>query len=267
MGKPRVGIYGLTSCAGDQLAILNCEDELIQLASALDIRSWVMAQSQNDESSELEIAFVDGVIGTERDLETLELVRRRAKILIGIGTCAVWGGVAAMKNHLSRERMRGLVYGEKAEHIDVRKALPLKAAVDVDYELPGCPVEKNQFLTLVGSLLQGNLPEFPQTSVCSECKMNENECLLVHRGKVCCGALTMAGCGARCPSLNVPCSGCHGPVEEAYYDANFRALQAHDISKDDIIQKMGTFSSPAWMPKTLVNDDLPGKEREYAEKN
>jgi len=117
-----------------------------------------MAQSVNDEESELDIAFVEGVIGSDRDLETLRDVRERAGILIAIGTCAVWGGVAAMKNHLSRERMRELVYGDKAEHIDVQKALPLRAAVDVDYELPGCPIEKNQFLTLVGSLLHGDLP-------------------------------------------------------------------------------------------------------------
>lgn len=267
MSKPRVGIYGLTSCAGDQLAILNCEDELVALASALDIKSWVMAQSVNDEETDLDIALVEGVIGSERDLETLKDVRERAGVLIAIGTCAVWGGVASMKNHLSRERMRELVYGEKAEHIDVQKALPLKAAVDVDYELPGCPIEKHQFLTLLGSLLRGDLPEFPQVPVCSECKMNENECLLVHREEVCCGALTLAGCGARCPSLNVPCVGCHGPVEEAHYNANYRALRAHNLSKDDIMRKMGIFSSPAWMPKVLIKDESLEKEQDYAKAN
>jgi len=260
MSKPRVGIYGLTSCAGDQLAILNCEDELVALASALDIKSWVMAQSVNDEDSPLDIALVEGVVGTERDLETLKDVRERAKVLIAIGTCAVWGGVAAMKNHLSRERMRELVYGGQAEHIDAQKALPLKSVVDVDYELPGCPIEKHQFLILVGSLLHGDLPEFPQVPVCSECKMSENECLLVHHDEVCCGALTLAGCGARCPSLNLPCVGCHGPIEEVHYNANYRALRAHNISKDDILRKMGIFSSPAWMPEVLVQDESLGKE-------
>lgn len=270
MAKPRVGIYGLTSCAGDQLAILNCEDELLTLVSKLDIRSWVMAQSQNDEETELDIAFVEGVIATERDLKTLKDVRERAKILIAIGTCAVWGGVAAMKNHLSRDRMREIVYGDRAEHIDAQKALPLKAVVDVEYELPGCPIEKHQFLSLVGALLHGDLPEFPQIPVCSECKMAENECLLVHNGEVCCGSLTMAGCSARCPSLNVPCVGCHGPVEEAHYNANYRALRAKGISKDDIQRKMGIFASPAWMPKVLVTDEPlggNGKGDDYVKTN
>lgn len=268
MSKPRVGIYGLTSCAGDQLAILNCEDQLLDLAELLDIRSWVMAQSVNDEETELDIAFVEGVIGTDRDLETLQDVRERAELVIAIGTCAVWGGVAAMKNHLSREKMKDLVYGDKASHIDVKKALPLSTAVDVDYELSGCPIEKDQFLALVGSLLHGDLPEFPQIPVCSECKMRENECLLVHKDEPCTGALTLSGCGARCPSMNLPCTGCHGPIEEAHYNANYRALRAHDISKDDILRRMGFFSSPEWLPKDLVKDESLGKkESEHAKAN
>ena len=36
MSKPTVGIFGLTGCAGDQLVILNCEDQLLDLVSLID---------------------------------------------------------------------------------------------------------------------------------------------------------------------------------------------------------------------------------------
>ena len=67
-GKPKVGIFGLTGCAGDQLQILNCEDELVRLATRLDIADWVMVKSDNDHASRLDIAFVEGVVATQRDL-------------------------------------------------------------------------------------------------------------------------------------------------------------------------------------------------------
>ena len=35
-GRPKVGIFGLTGCAGDQLQILNCEDELVRLSQRLE---------------------------------------------------------------------------------------------------------------------------------------------------------------------------------------------------------------------------------------
>ena len=58
-GKPKVGIYGLTSCGGDQLMILNCEDELLDIVGAIDLRFFPMGMSDNDEG-ELDIAFVGG---------------------------------------------------------------------------------------------------------------------------------------------------------------------------------------------------------------
>ena len=55
MSKPKVGVYGLTSCAGDQLAILNMEDELLELAGAVDIIDFPMAMSGNDQKAPLDV--------------------------------------------------------------------------------------------------------------------------------------------------------------------------------------------------------------------
>ena len=67
----------------------------------------------------------------------------------------------------------------------------------------------------------------PQYPVCTECRMLENNCLLVERGELCCGPITAAGCEARCPDLRVPCVGCRGPVA----DANAPSLQVHARGK------------------------------------
>jgi coenzyme F420-reducing hydrogenase gamma subunit len=54
MSKPTVGIFGLTGCAGDQLVILNCEDQLLDIANALNIRNFLMASSDNDAGGDLD---------------------------------------------------------------------------------------------------------------------------------------------------------------------------------------------------------------------
>ena len=66
MSKPTVGIFGLTGCAGDQLLILDCEDELLGLVELLDIRDFVMASSARDELSMLDVALVEGAVVTSR---------------------------------------------------------------------------------------------------------------------------------------------------------------------------------------------------------
>ncbi|MDI6780350.1 MAG: NADH:ubiquinone oxidoreductase [Bacteroidota bacterium] len=253
--KPIIGIFGLTSCAGDQLAILNCEDELVRLANAFDIKDWEMAQTNNDRQAQLDIAFVEGVVAQTRDLEALKEIRKRSKILVAIGTCAVWGGVAAMKNQIPREILKKEVYGEGINVVDSLEALPVKSFVKVDIQLPGCPIEKGQFLQVVASLLHGDLPEILNFSVCSECKMRENSCLVIEQAEVCCGALTVAGCNARCPSHNIPCGGCHGPIEEAHYDANVTMFKQHGITRDQIQEKMAMFAAPAWIPDKLLSEN------------
>ena len=81
-GRPKVGIFGLTGCAGDQLQILNCEDELVRLSQRLDIVDWVMAKSDNDRTSRLDVAFVEGVVATQKDLDTLKEIRAKDKDLL-----------------------------------------------------------------------------------------------------------------------------------------------------------------------------------------
>ena len=197
MSKPRVGIYGFTGCAGDQLAILNCEDELLDLASLVDIVSFRMASSSYDDKN-LDIAFVEGSMSSEEQVEELKQIRANSRRLVAIGTCAAYGGVQAMRNEIDRKTMINKVYGT----MDGRwksslPALPLSSYVQVDYAIPGCPIEKWQFLQAVASLLHGDLPSLVNYPVCTECKIQENVCLLLQNGELCLGPVTMTNSSSR----------------------------------------------------------------------
>jgi coenzyme F420-reducing hydrogenase gamma subunit len=135
--RPRVGIFGLTGCAGDQLQILNCEDELLQLAESVAIADWVMAKSENDHTSRLDIGFVEGVVATERDLDALRKIRARTRFLVAIGTCAVWGGLPAMRNDLPRDVLEREVYHVDRSFLDSVEALPPTHFVRFELLLPG----------------------------------------------------------------------------------------------------------------------------------
>lgn len=253
-GKPRVGIVGLTGCAGDQLQILNCEDELLELAQALDIVDWEMVKSENDRACRLDVGFVEGVVATQRDLDALKEIRARSRSLVALGTCAVWGGLPAMCNELPREVLAREVYHEARAHLDTVEARPASHFVPFEAALVGCPIEREELLRTVHALLLGTRAELPRVPVCWECKASENLCRVVHRGEVCCGAMTRGGCGARCPSHGVACAGCRGPVEEPNYDANITMFQGRGISWIDIARRMQRFSAPVWMKLGLEQE-------------
>jgi len=155
MGKPSVGICGLTGCAGDQLALLNCENELLDITGAVNIKFFPMAMTGNDEDSPLDIVFVEGSVVQPEDEQVLRKLRDRAGLLVALGTCAVWGGVQAMKNEIPREELTRKVYGPQGERFETTAAAPLSHFVKVDMSISGCPVEKEQLLQAVAALLHG----------------------------------------------------------------------------------------------------------------
>jgi len=239
--KLKIGIYGFTGCAGDQLAILHWEDDLLSIFNDADIKSFLMAKSDNDET-ELDIAFVEGSISTEEQIEKIKELRNRTKILVAIGDCACYGGIQAMYygDGSYKERLKE-VYGDvKFTHDTPVESKPLSDYVKVDYLVPGCPISKEHFLPLFMKLVNGLIPDKYPMPVCMECKWKENECLLL-KGQPCLGPIVSAGCGAICPSHNIPCIGCWGLVDDANLKSQVELLMEHGMKLEDIISRIKIF--------------------------
>ena len=243
MTKPKIGVFGLTGCAGEQICILNCEDQLLDLIGAVDIKDFLTATTANDTECKLDVGFIEGAVMNMRDETVARKARERSAILVAIGTCAVWGGVAAIHRPESRDKLAEMVYGDKRKWYDIGPARRVADIVPVDFNISGCPMEETQFLAACANLLNGNLPVLPEYPVCTECKMKENSCLLVEKGILCAGPLTKAGCGARCPSHGVPCNGCHGPVDEANFDSAAKILAEKGFTTQDVGMRLRTFAA------------------------
>ncbi len=245
--KPKIGIFGLSGCWGEQIVILGCEDQLLDIVGAVEIVDFLGGSSVNDTECPLDIAFVEGSVANAREEAAIRRIRERAKVLVACGSCACFGGVAAMDAMEPREQVIRRVYGEfgSAAGWDIGSHRPLADIVKVDLAIPGCPIEKTDFIKAVAALLNGDTPLLPAYPVCLECKMNENDCLLVNHGLPCAGPVTAAGCGARCPACNVACIGCRGPVDEANFASMGRILSEKKLHEDEIRRKLRTFAAPA----------------------
>ena len=173
MSKPRVAFFDFTSCEGCQLNKLNFENELLDLLIHVDIVEF--REAMDGHCQEYDIAFVEGSISTPACVERIHDIRRRSKILVALGSCAVNGGINAMKNLHPPEWVKETVYGEDKYLFPSIPAQPLSALVRVDYEVRGCPMSPPEYLHVFKSLLLGRRPETKDTSVCIECKLNENE--------------------------------------------------------------------------------------------
>ncbi len=244
MMKPKIGIFGLSGCWGEQIVILNCEDELLSLVGAVDIVDFLGGSSLNDHDTRLDVAFVEGSVGSAREETALRRIRERSALVVACGTCACFGGIAGMDGGRPRAEMADAVYGAVAATYDLRPHRPLADLVKVDAAIPGCPMEKREFLQAVACLLNGDQPLAATTPVCAECKMAEQDCLLLARHVPCAGPVTASGCLARCPGFNVPCIGCRGPVDEANFASMADILAKSGFSEAEIRRKLRTFAAP-----------------------
>jgi sulfhydrogenase subunit delta len=245
VSKPRVGIFGLSGCFGEQIVILNCEDDLVALVGEVDFADFRTASSLNDTTGPLDIAFVEGSVGSAREEAALRRIRERAGILVAIGSCACFGGVQAAFDGEPREAAAGEIYGLALAAYDQREHRPLRDFVRVDAALPGCPMEKEEFLQAVACLVNGDMPQPVTYAVCAECRMKEQECLLLAYGIHCSGPVTAGGCGARCPGYNSPCIGCRGPVDEANVESMEAIITKAGYTVEDFRRRQRLFAGAA----------------------
>ncbi len=99
-----------------------------------------------------------------------------------------------------------------------------------------------EFLKVLKSLLAGQDPIKPDTAVCVECKLKENECVF-DKGMVCLGPITKSGCDAICPSFGQFCTGCRGLISNPNKNAMLDILTDHGISLDEAKKRILLFNS------------------------
>ena len=232
--KPKIGIVGFTGCAGCQLSIIDLENELLDLLELVDIIDFRMAMTGNKKGP-YDVLFVEGSITNEKQEKELIELREKAKVLVAMGSCAVFGGVQAIRNYRNNELIKETQYGkEGAKKVKEIKVKPINKVVEVDHYLLECPVNKYEFLDFVKYFLIGGTPKLPNIPVCQQCKANGNKCLLLEEGIICMGPVIQAGCGALCPSHNMPCDGCRGSTLQAAYEQQADLLLSKSATVEDV---------------------------------
>ena len=239
MDKPRVAFFDFASCEGDQLQIVNLEEDLLKVVGAVDIVSF--REAMKGHSDNYDIAFVEGSINRRSDEPRLLEIRKNAKVLVALGACATIGGINMLRNFQEQESVRKFVYGDKFYNYEAYPARPIKAVVPVDLEIHGCPINRNEFVMVFKALLMGKKPEIPNYPVCVECKKAENICVF-EMGMTCMGPVTRAGCGACCVGEGSFCWGCRGLVDNPNADSEREVLARYGLSVGDILKKFRLYT-------------------------
>jgi len=256
--KPRLAVWKFASCDGCQLTLLDCEDELLQIADEVEI-AYFLEATRGTVRGPYDLSLVEGSVTTAHDAERIQQVRRASRALVTIGACATSGGVQALRNFASVDDFLSIVYATPSYVSTLATSTPISAHVRVDFELQGCPIDKRQLLEVLGAFLHRREPRISAQSVCVECKRRGNVCVMVAHGTPCLGPVTHAGCGAICPSFDRGCYGCFGPKETPNTPSLARWSEGLGASERELHHLFRTFNAarPEFQQESDAHDPAP----------
>jgi F420-non-reducing hydrogenase small subunit len=202
MSKPKVAFYWCASCGGCEEAVVDLHEDILGVVSAVDIVFWPVALDfkRSDveamKDKEAAVAFINGAIRSSEQHEMVELLRRKAQLVVAFGSCAHLGGIPGLANVFDRGAIVNQACVNAVSVVNDQKVLPseettvpegkltlpllwntvksLDQTIDVDYYLPGCPPPVNLIGEAVGAILKGELPAkgtvlAPDIALCDDC--------------------------------------------------------------------------------------------------
>lgn len=240
---PRLVVLSLASDFGCQVMLTNMEDEILDVLGLVELSYWQLASSGHLPDS-YDVAIVEGAVTTEEHAALLARVRATAGVVIAVGACANTGGIPGMAASGDPAARYATVYGDGAVAVAPGRTTPapIDSVIDVDFHVPGCPLDRAEFLRVLSRVLQGLSDRVPDMTMCASCKVAENVCFY-DRGEVCLGLVTRAGCGAKCPSLDRPCTGCRGVAPDANIASARAVLASHGIDPSELGRRLAVYNT------------------------
>ena len=171
MSKPKVSSDWMAGCAGCHMSLLDMDERILQVIELADLRATPITDLKQPDESGVDVGILEGGINNTANEEVAHTMRKRCKILVALGDCAVFGGVPAMRNFFTIEESLRRAYVE-TESTDENGKIPddpelavptrvraLQDVVPVDIFVPGCPPDADTIFYVLAELAQGRLPE------------------------------------------------------------------------------------------------------------
>ncbi len=259
-GKPKLAVWKFASCDGCQVTFLDCEDELFDIANAIDIANFPEASSAIVRGP-YDISIVEGSITTSEEAERIHRIRRTSGTVIAMGACASSGGIQALRNFKDIEEFISIVYATPAYIDTLSKSTPMRDHIKVDFELQGCPPNKYQLMEVLSAYLQGRKPNLPPYALCLDCKRKGIVCVMVADGTPCMGPVTQTGCGVLCPSYHRGCYSCFGPMETPNTESLGKWFKILGVPPRDVVRRFRTMYgwSEAFRKESEANERAAGQ--------
>jgi F420-non-reducing hydrogenase small subunit len=211
MARPTLALYWAASCGGCDIAVLDLQEKILDVAGAFDIVLWPVAMDfkyadiRKREDRSIDLCLFNGSIRNSENEEIAHLLRAKSKTLVAFGSCSMEGGIPGLANLTTKEEIFRFVYRDSPSTVSTnggtfpqtRTAVAegeigipelwetvraLDQVVEVDYYIPGCPPVPDRIWKVVELILsgaplpaRGSVLGAGERTCCEECTRTKNE--------------------------------------------------------------------------------------------
>ena len=166
--KVRVATTSLAGCFGCHMSILDIDERLFPLVELVEFDRSPITDIKT--LGDCDLGLVEGGLCNAENVVVLREFRRKCRMLVAVGACAVNGGLPAQRNHLSLPLILGEVYGSRPGltgggipddpelPLPLDRVHPLHEVVRIDHFIPGCPPSADALWAVIEAILAGREP-------------------------------------------------------------------------------------------------------------
>ena len=165
--KVRVATTWLDACSGCHMSFLDLDEAWIELADRIELVYSPLVDAK-EIPDDIDVFLITGSVSTDEDVKKVRTIRKKSRVVVALGDCAVTGNVPSMRNPLKLSEVLDHAYQTTATHQPqvpgenlpelLPRVLPVHAVIPVDEFIQGCPPRADLIGFVVQELLAGRIP-------------------------------------------------------------------------------------------------------------
>ena len=174
MSRPIIATTSLAGCFGCHMSFLDIDERILDLIELVEFNKSPIDDIKTF-TKDCDIGLIEGGCCNTENIHILKEFRKKCKVLISYGECAIMGGLPALRDDIPVQECLAEAYLDGISTVNEEKILPnddelpmilnkvypCHEVVKMDYHLPGCPPRADLIWDVLHALILGTDVELP----------------------------------------------------------------------------------------------------------